>query len=198
MLLLHLACTALQVSHALHVSFQRVSEELDTVGVLTHRCHVCMLHYTSCWKVHVNELYQLFLDSTLSIYKYPKSQLPWAFWSYQEKPLCLSSLPAVMCKLYYDPFCLFLHLTPISQYIIRRNNLVSVVKMVISTAWRWWYLSFLDDEEEGEEGEEGEEKMPSCGDYIMHFLTLPWKLIFAFIPPTGSYSPSPPSSSIGK
>merc|ERR1719187_1736999 len=42
-----------------------------------------------------------------------------------------------------------------------------------------------DDDEEGEEGEEGEEKMPSCGDYIMHFLTLPWKLIFAFIPPTG-------------
>merc|ERR1712181_162089 len=41
-----------------------------------------------------------------------------------------------------------------------------------------------DDEEDGEEGEEGEEKMPSCGDYIMHFLTLPWKLIFAFIPPT--------------
>merc|ERR1711890_118201 len=41
-----------------------------------------------------------------------------------------------------------------------------------------------EDDEEGEEGEEGEEKMPSCGDYIMHFLTLPWKLIFAFIPPT--------------
>merc|ERR1711992_67226 len=33
-----------------------------------------------------------------------------------------------------------------------------------------------DDDEEGEDGEEGEE-MPSCGDYIMHFLTLPWKLI---------------------
>merc|ERR1712080_246062 len=45
-----------------------------------------------------------------------------------------------------------------------------------------------DDEEEGEEGEEGEEKMPSCGDYIMHFLTLPWKLIFAFIPPTAIYN----------
>merc|ERR1712227_404500 len=41
-----------------------------------------------------------------------------------------------------------------------------------------------DDDEEGEEGEEGEEKMPSCGDYIMHFLTLPWKLLFALIPPT--------------
>ena len=29
--------------------------------------------------------------------------------------------------------------------------------------------------------------MPSCGDYIMHFLTLPWKLIFALIPPTGEF-----------
>merc|ERR1711937_798459 len=46
-----------------------------------------------------------------------------------------------------------------------------------------------DDEEE--EGEEGEEKMPSCGDYIMHFLTLPWKLIFAFIPPTAIYNGYP-------
>merc|ERR1711890_23794 len=45
-----------------------------------------------------------------------------------------------------------------------------------------------DDDEEGEEGEEGEEKMPTCGDYIMHFLTLPWKLIFAFIPPTAIYN----------
>jgi len=48
-----------------------------------------------------------------------------------------------------------------------------------------------DDDEEGEDGEEGEEKMPSCGDYIMHFLTLPWKLIFAFIPPTAIYDGYP-------
>jgi hypothetical protein len=42
-----------------------------------------------------------------------------------------------------------------------------------------------DDEEEGEEGEEAEEKMPTCGDYIMHFLTLFWKVLFAIIPPAG-------------
>merc|ERR1712102_248789 len=47
-----------------------------------------------------------------------------------------------------------------------------------------------DEDEEEEEGEEGEEKMPSCGDYIMHFLTLPWKIIFATIPPTGKESSS--------
>merc|ERR1712183_8498 len=48
-----------------------------------------------------------------------------------------------------------------------------------------------DDEEEGEEGEEGEEKAPSMSDYIMHFLTLPWKLIFALIPPTSIYNGYP-------
>merc|ERR1719295_1277523 len=49
-----------------------------------------------------------------------------------------------------------------------------------------------DDDEEGEEGEDDEPKMPSCGDYIMHFLTLPWKLLFAVIPPTGIFNGYPP------
>lgn len=44
--------------------------------------------------------------------------------------------------------------------------------------------SFLGGDD-GEDYEDGEEPKPSCGDYIMHFLTLFWKLIFAFIPPTG-------------
>ncbi|KAJ8874361.1 hypothetical protein PR048_025209 [Dryococelus australis] len=30
-----------------------------------------------------------------------------------------------------------------------------------------------------------DEKLPSCGDYVMHFVTLLWKLLFAFVPPTG-------------
>merc|ERR1711884_811348 len=47
-----------------------------------------------------------------------------------------------------------------------------------------------DEDEEEEEGE-GEEKMPSCGDYIMHFLTLPWKVLFALIPPTAIYNGYP-------
>merc|ERR1712055_239442 len=43
-----------------------------------------------------------------------------------------------------------------------------------------------DEDEEEEEGEgDGEEKMPTCGDYIMHFLTLIWKVMFAVIPPAG-------------
>merc|ERR1711994_530185 len=40
-----------------------------------------------------------------------------------------------------------------------------------------WLDQFTDaftvqaDDDDEEEGDEGEEKMPSCGDYIMHFLT---------------------------
>jgi len=63
--------------------------------------------------------------------------------------------------------------------------------MVGSSSWLEQFTDAFtvqaEDDDEEEEGEEGEEKMPSCGDYIMHFLTLPWKLIFAFIPPTGSH-----------
>lgn len=43
-----------------------------------------------------------------------------------------------------------------------------------------------DDEEGGDEPKEDEEPpSPSCSDYIMHFLTVFWKLLFACIPPTG-------------
>jgi hypothetical protein len=48
-----------------------------------------------------------------------------------------------------------------------------------------------DDDDGGEEGEEPnpdeEPPTPSCSDYIMHFVTLFWKLLFAFIPPTGKH-----------
>lgn len=39
------------------------------------------------------------------------------------------------------------------------------------------------DGEEGEDGEEKEPKLPTCSDYVIHFITLFWKLIFALIPP---------------
>merc|ERR1712045_1054729 len=67
--------------------------------------------------------------------------------------------------------------------------------MVGASSWKDQFVEAFtvqaggdDEEEEGgdEEGEgEEEEKMPTCGDYIMHFLTLFWKIIFAFIPPAG-------------
>jgi hypothetical protein len=42
---------------------------------------------------------------------------------------------------------------------------------------------FLGDDGGGDDDDE--EKLPSCADYVMHFVTLFWKLLFAFVPPTG-------------
>lgn len=44
-----------------------------------------------------------------------------------------------------------------------------------------------DDDDGGDEEEESEEKLPSCGDYFMHFITVVWKILFAFVPPTGEF-----------
>ena len=41
------------------------------------------------------------------------------------------------------------------------------------------------DEGMDEDGEDAEDKLPSCMDYVMHFLTIFWKVMFAFVPPTG-------------
>lgn len=47
------------------------------------------------------------------------------------------------------------------------------------------------DDEEGEEGEDAPEKLPSCGDYVMHFLTVFWKVVFSLIPPTDYFNGYP-------
>lgn len=45
-------------------------------------------------------------------------------------------------------------------------------------------LSCLPAGEDDDDEECGEEKLPSCFDYVMHFLTVFWKVLFAFVPPT--------------
>merc|ERR1719312_2313065 len=78
----------------------------------------------------------------------------------------------------------------VDKMMAKANN-----SMMVGTS-SWWdqfaeaFVVQAEDDDE-EEGEEGDEKMPSCGDYIMHFLTLPWKLIFALIPPTAIYGGYP-------
>ncbi|XP_047737279.1 sodium/calcium exchanger 3-like [Hyalella azteca] len=49
----------------------------------------------------------------------------------------------------------------------------------------------IGDDEEGEEGEDAPEKLPTCGDYVMHFITVIWKVIFALIPPTDYFKGYP-------
>jgi len=62
--------------------------------------------------------------------------------------------------------------------------------LVGTSSWKEQFAEAItvqagDEGEEGEESEEEvEEKLPSCMDYVMHFVTVIWKVLFAFIPPT--------------
>uniref|UniRef100_A0A672KPP4 Sodium/calcium exchanger 2-like n=1 Tax=Sinocyclocheilus grahami TaxID=75366 RepID=A0A672KPP4_SINGR len=68
--------------------------------------------------------------------------------------------------------------------LIKKTNLA----LVIGThSWREQFVEAVtvsagDGDEDEEEGRE--ERVPSCYDYFMHFLTVFWKVLFAFVPPT--------------
>jgi solute carrier family 8 (sodium/calcium exchanger) len=53
-------------------------------------------------------------------------------------------------------------------------------KLLGSSSWK---EQFKDAFSVGGGDEEG--KRPGCGAYLLHFLTLFWKVLFAFIPPSG-------------
>ncbi|XP_032820174.2 sodium/calcium exchanger 1-like isoform X3 [Petromyzon marinus] len=67
--------------------------------------------------------------------------------------------------------------------LIKKTNLALVVG---TNSWKEQFKDAItvsagdDDDDE----ESGEEKLPSCFDYVMHFLTVFWKVLFAFVPPT--------------
>ncbi|XP_036414298.1 sodium/calcium exchanger 2b [Colossoma macropomum] len=68
--------------------------------------------------------------------------------------------------------------------LIKKTNLA----LVIGThSWREQFVEAVtvsagDGDEDEEEGRE--ERLPSCYDYVMHFLTVFWKVLFACVPPT--------------
>ncbi|KAA0702434.1 Sodium/calcium exchanger 2 [Triplophysa tibetana] len=68
--------------------------------------------------------------------------------------------------------------------LIKKTNLA----LVIGThSWREQFVEAVtvsagDGDEDEEEGRV--ERLPSCSDYVMHFLTVFWKVLFAFVPPT--------------
>ncbi|XP_042207350.1 sodium/calcium exchanger 1-like [Homarus americanus] len=60
--------------------------------------------------------------------------------------------------------------------------------LVGSSSWREQFAEAITvqagEEGDDEDEEGGEEKLPSCMDYVMHFITVFWKVLFAFVPPT--------------
>ncbi|XP_036288723.1 sodium/calcium exchanger 3 isoform X4 [Pipistrellus kuhlii] len=67
--------------------------------------------------------------------------------------------------------------------LIKKTNMALVVG---THSWRDQFMEAITVSAAGdeEEDESGEEKLPSCFDYVMHFLTVFWKVLFACVPPT--------------
>ncbi|XP_016345301.1 sodium/calcium exchanger 1-like isoform X2 [Sinocyclocheilus anshuiensis] len=66
--------------------------------------------------------------------------------------------------------------------LIKKTNLALLVG---TNSWRDQFVEAITvSSGEDDDDECGEEKMPSCFDYVMHFLTVFWKVLFAFVPPT--------------
>uniref|UniRef100_A0A673LIR9 Sodium/calcium exchanger 1-like n=1 Tax=Sinocyclocheilus rhinocerous TaxID=307959 RepID=A0A673LIR9_9TELE len=66
--------------------------------------------------------------------------------------------------------------------LIKKTNLALLVG---TNSWRDQFIEAITvSSGEDDDDECGEEKMPSCFDYVMHFLTVFWKVLFAFVPPT--------------
>ncbi len=55
--------------------------------------------------------------------------------------------------------------------------------VMVMSACRVSFVNYVASSGDGDEDEE-EERLPSCCDYVMHFLTVFWKVLFAFVPPT--------------
>ncbi|XP_075964644.1 sodium/calcium exchanger 3 isoform X11 [Anarhichas minor] len=66
--------------------------------------------------------------------------------------------------------------------LIKKTNLALVVG---TNSWRDQFMEAITVSAADEDEEDtGEERLPSCFDYVMHFLTVFWKVLFACVPPT--------------
>ncbi|KAM9477873.1 sodium/calcium exchanger 3 isoform 2-T2 [Clarias gariepinus] len=66
--------------------------------------------------------------------------------------------------------------------LIRKTNLALVVG---TNSWREQFMEAITVSSGDEDDDDaGEERLPSCFDYVMHFLTVFWKVLFACVPPT--------------
>uniref|UniRef100_A0A4W6E319 Solute carrier family 8 member 1a n=1 Tax=Lates calcarifer TaxID=8187 RepID=A0A4W6E319_LATCA len=66
--------------------------------------------------------------------------------------------------------------------LIKKTNLALLIG---TNSWREQFVEAITVSSGDDDDDDcGQEKLPSCFDYVMHFLTVFWKLLFAFVPPT--------------
>ncbi|XP_031735736.1 sodium/calcium exchanger 1a isoform X1 [Anarrhichthys ocellatus] len=69
--------------------------------------------------------------------------------------------------------------------LLKKTNLALVIG---TNSWREQFVEAITVSSGDDDDECGEEKLPSCFDYVMHFLTVFWKILFALVPPTDYFN----------
>lgn len=154
----------------------------NTVDKLVQRANASLLIGTSSWK-------EQFIDAlTVSAGMYRSK----AIWPRSDACLMwlLLTFHIRISLIYLWEF--------IATLIIWQQNRLSGTKLKMPTITHKQIVNsvfifvglclFLGDDNASMDENDGEceEPRPSWGDYVMHFLTLFWKILFAFIPPTGT------------
>ncbi|XP_030216213.1 sodium/calcium exchanger 2a isoform X1 [Gadus morhua] len=68
--------------------------------------------------------------------------------------------------------------------LLKDTNLATVIG---TNSWKEQFIEAVTVS--GGEGEDGEEqRMPNCFDYFLHIMTIFWKILFAFVPPTAYWN----------
>uniref|UniRef100_A0A5K4ERZ8 Putative sodium/calcium exchanger n=1 Tax=Schistosoma mansoni TaxID=6183 RepID=A0A5K4ERZ8_SCHMA len=65
--------------------------------------------------------------------------------------------------------------------LVKQGTLALVVG---TSSWKEQFIEAITVSAGGDVDDDEGEKLPTCMDYVMHFLTVFWKVLFAFVPPT--------------
>ncbi|CAH8453604.1 unnamed protein product [Schistosoma mattheei] len=65
--------------------------------------------------------------------------------------------------------------------LVKQGTLALVVG---TSSWKEQFVEAITVSAGGDVDDDEGEKLPTCMDYVMHFLTVFWKVLFAFVPPT--------------
>lgn len=79
--------------------------------------------------------------------------------------------------------------------MIKRDLLIVNKSFAGTSSWKEQFTEAVtvsggdgDDGGEDSGAGEGHSSPPSTADYLMHVLTIFWKVLFAFVPPTGKFA----------
>lgn len=134
----------------------------------------------SAWSLHRAQFFFFTFSFNPQVWKRANTSI---FYGYAFPILPLGC--KVLRNLHRAPIAVFTPVFPLNELRFSPSPFLKLPAPPLSSLMR---LFTPPVGEEGDDEEGGEENLPSCMDYVMHFITVFWKVLFAFVPPTGKNS----------